>query len=68
MGFRPIPAAISVALALVICFVIPVPEGVTSDAWMLLGMFVGVISAIIGKVMPIGALSILAITLVAAHQ
>lgn len=65
MGFRPIPAAISVALALVICFVIPVPEGVTSDAWMLLGMFVGVISAIIGKVMPIGALSILAITLVA---
>lgn len=65
MGFRPIPAAISIALALLICFVIPVPEGVTSDAWMLLGMFIGVISAIIGKVMPIGALSILAITLVA---
>lgn len=65
MGFRPIPAAISIALALIICFVIPVPEGVSRDAWVLLGMFIGVISAIIGKVMPIGALSIIAITLVA---
>ncbi|MDO5667959.1 MAG: DASS family sodium-coupled anion symporter [Alcaligenaceae bacterium] len=65
MGFRPIPAVISIALALIIIYVIPLPEGVSPQAWTLLGMFVGVISAIIGKVMPIGALSILAITLVA---
>ncbi len=65
MGFKPIPAAIALALALIIWFGIPVPEGVTPQAWHLLAMFVGVIAAIIGKAMPIGALSILAITLVA---
>lgn len=65
MGFKPIPAIISLAITLLIAFVIPVPEGVTTEAWLLLAMFIGVISAIIGKVMPIGALSILAITLVA---
>ena len=65
MGFKPIPAAIAVALALIIAFGIPVPEGVTPQAWYLLAMFVGVIAAIIGKAMPIGALSILAITIVA---
>ncbi|MDO5070382.1 MAG: DASS family sodium-coupled anion symporter, partial [Neisseria zoodegmatis] len=65
LGFKPIPAAIAVGLALLIWFVIPVPEGVTPQAWHLLAMFVGVIAAIIGKAMPIGALSMVAIMLVA---
>ena len=64
LGFQPIPAAIAVALALGI-WLIPAPAGVKPQAWHLLAMFVGVIAAIIGKVMPLGALSILAITLVA---
>ncbi|MCS4533070.1 anion permease [Neisseria montereyensis] len=65
LGFKPIPAAIAVVLALLIWFAIPVPEGVTPQAWHLLAMFIGVIAAIIGKAMPIGALSIVAIMLVA---
>ncbi len=65
LGFRPIPSAIAIALALLIWFVIPVPQGVTPQAWHLLAMFVGVIAAIIGKAMPIGALSMVAIMLVA---
>ena len=65
LGFKPIPMAIAVALTLLIWFVIPVPQGVTPNAWHLLALFVGVIAAIIGKAMPIGALSILAIMLVA---
>ena len=65
MGFKPLPTAIAVALGLVIGFVIPVPAGVTPDAWHLLGLFVGTIAAIIGKALPIGALSIIAIALVA---
>ena len=65
LGFKPIPTAVAVGLALLIWFVIPVPEGVTPQAWHLLAMFVGVIAAIIGKAMPIGALSIVAILLVA---
>ena len=65
MGFKPIPAAVALALTLLIWFVIPVPEGVSPQAWHLLALFVGVIAGIIGKAMPIGAMAILAITLVA---
>ncbi|RMX10752.1 DASS family sodium-coupled anion symporter [Allofranklinella schreckenbergeri] len=65
MGFKPIPAAIALALGLLIWFGIPVPEGVTPNAWHLLALFVGAIAAIIGKAMPIGALSIIAVALVA---
>lgn len=65
MGFKKVPMAIAVALGLVIWFVIPVPEGVSQNAWHLLALFVGTIAAIIGKAMPIGAVSIVAITMVA---
>lgn len=65
IGFKPIPSAIALALGLIIWFIIPIPEGVSPQAWHLLAMFVGVIAAIIGKAMPIGAISIIAIMLVA---
>lgn len=65
IGFKPIPMAIAAALTLIIWFVIPVPEGVKPEAWHLLALFVGTIAGIIGKAMPIGALSILAMALVA---
>lgn len=65
MGFKPIPAAVALAIGLLIWFVLPVPQGVSPQAWHLLALFVGTIAAIIGKAMPIGALSILAIALVA---
>ncbi|WP_196758047.1 anion permease, partial [Stutzerimonas stutzeri] len=65
MGFKPIPTLISLFLTLIIWFAIPVPAGVDPNAWHLLAMFVGVIAAIIGKAMPIGAIAIIAITLVA---
>ena len=66
MGFKPLPAAIALALGLIIWFVIPVPAGVTPNAWHLLALFVATIAAIIGKAMPIGALSMVAVALVAA--
>lgn len=50
---------------LAIWFVIPVPDGVTPAAWHLLALFIGTIAAIIGKAMPIGALAMIAIALVA---
>jgi hypothetical protein len=52
---KPLPTAISVGLALLIWFVIPVPEKVTPEAWHLLALFTGTIAAIIGKALPIGA-------------
>ncbi|HQU77826.1 MAG TPA: anion permease, partial [Azonexus sp.] len=65
---KPIPTAISVGLALLIWFVIPVPEKVTPEAWHLLALFTGTIAAIIGKALPIGAVSIIAIALVAITE
>ncbi|MDP2506336.1 MULTISPECIES: anion permease [unclassified Oceanobacter] len=64
-GIKIIPATVSLIIILLIWFVIPVPEGVSPSAWHLLALFVGTIAAIIGKVMPIGAIAMLAITLVA---
>ena len=65
---KPIPTAIAVGITLLIWFVLPVPDKVSPNAWHLLALFIGTIAAIIGKVMPIGALSILAISLVAITQ
>ena len=62
---KPIPTLVALALGLVIWFVIPVPEGVSPNAWHLLALFVGTIAAIIGKALPLGAISIIAIALVA---
>lgn len=62
---KPIPALVSITLTLLIWFVIPVPNGVSPNAWQLLALFVGTIAAIITKALPIGAVSIVAIALVA---
>lgn len=58
-------ALLAIGITLAIWFVIPVPEGVTPQAWHLLALFIGTIAAIIGKAMPIGALAMIAIALVA---
>ncbi|SNU91656.1 C4-dicarboxylate transporter [Neisseria gonorrhoeae] len=63
LGFKPIPLAIAAVLCALV-LALPVPDGVKPQAWTLLAMFVGVIAAIIGKVMPLGALSIIAVGLV----
>ncbi len=65
MPFKPIPAAIAVLVGLIIWFVIPVPADVTPEAWHMLALFIATIVAIIGKVLPIGAIAIIAVTLVA---
>ncbi|MFC6204680.1 anion permease [Psychrobacter urativorans] len=65
MPFKPIPSAIAILVALIIWFIIPIPTGVTPEAWHMLALFIGTIVAIIGKVLPIGAIAIIAVTLVA---
>ena len=67
MGFKPIPAAIALALTLILWF-IPAPEGVAPHAWHLIALFIGIIAGIIGKAMPIGAMAVLAMTIVALLQ
>ena len=65
---RPIPGLIALSLTLLIWFVIPPPEGVQENAWQLLALFIGTIAAIIGKALPIGAISVIAIASVALTQ
>lgn len=65
MPFKPIQAAVAILVGLIIWFVIPVPTGVTPEAWHMLALFIATIVAIIGKVLPIGAIAIIAVTLVA---
>ncbi len=65
MPFKPIPTIVAIALGLIIWFVIPVPAGVDPNAWHLLAIFVATIAAIIGKALPIGAIAIIAMTVVA---
>ena len=59
------PAIISIVITLTIWFIIPCPADVTPQAWHLLALFIGTIAAIIGKAMPIGAIAVVAIMLVA---
>jgi DASS family divalent anion:Na+ symporter len=64
-GAKPIPLAISCAVGLAIWFS-PVPQGLLPEGWQLLAIFLATIIAIIGKAMPMGAVAIVSITLVAA--
>jgi len=43
MGFKLIPTIISVSLTLIIWFLIPIPQDVSANAWLLFAMFIGVI-------------------------
>ena len=46
---NPVPAAVVVGLTLLIWFVIPVPEGVSPNAWHLLALFIGTIVGMLNK-------------------
>ena len=49
MGFKPLSAAIAVAIGLAIWFVIPAPQGVTENAWHLLALTGGAPMALFGE-------------------
>lgn len=63
--FKPLPTIIAITITLIIWFIIPAPDGVDVNAWQLFALFIGTITAIIGKALPIGAISIIAIALIA---
>ncbi|MFC6276078.1 DASS family sodium-coupled anion symporter [Psittacicella hinzii] len=64
LGFKPIPTCIALVVVLGL-WLMPMPSGLTANAWHLLAIFIGMIIAIIGNAMPIGAVSIVVIALVA---
>lgn len=66
-GANLLPLLISVAVGALI-WLIPVPIGVDPKAWHLLAVFIALIVGIIGKAMPIGAISFLALTVLIVTQ
>ncbi|WP_041577538.1 anion permease [Bdellovibrio bacteriovorus] len=63
-----VPAVIAFFVTCLFWFVISPPEGVDINAWRLLGIFVGTITAIIGKALPIGGAAMIGILLVGITQ
>lgn len=61
-GANLVPLAISIAAGLLVWF-IPTPATIEPKAWQLLAVFVGLIVGLIGKALPMGAISFLALTL-----
>ena len=62
---KPLSLLIALAIGGAIWFLVPVPAGVNPQAWQLLALFVATIAAIIGKALPIGAIGVVSIALVA---
>jgi len=60
-GVKPLPLIISLLIAVAILF-IPVPSGVNPKAWKLLSVFIGMLAAIIGKALPMGAVAFVGLT------
>lgn len=61
---KPVPLVIVVAIGAVIWFS-PPPEGVTQQAWQLLAVFVATVVGFIVKPLPMGAVAIIGITVIA---
>lgn len=61
-GANLIPLSISIAAGLLV-WLIPAPAAIEPRAWQLLAVFVGLIVGLIGKALPMGAISFLALTL-----
>lgn len=60
-GANTVPFLISIAVGIAIWFA-PLPSGIEPKAWQLLSIFAAVIVGLIGKALPMGAMSFLALT------
>lgn len=61
-GAKPLPLIISVAIGLVLRFLIPKPVEVTAQAWQLLSIFLSTIAGLILSPLPVGAWAFLGLT------
>ncbi|VVB17980.1 unnamed protein product [Arabis nemorensis] len=61
-GAKLIPLAISVSIGLIVRFIIPKPEPVTSQGWQLLSIFIFTISGLVLGPLPVGAWAFVGLT------
>ncbi|KAK1423762.1 hypothetical protein QVD17_19070 [Tagetes erecta] len=62
-GAKPIPLAISVSVGLVVWFAIPIPVGITHEAWQLLAIFLATVTGLILGPLPVGAWAFVCLTI-----
>lgn len=68
MGVKLVPALVALAVGLAIRFVIPIPTGVSAQAWSLLAIFAATIVGLLSDPLPIGAWATVCVTVALATQ
>lgn len=66
-GANPLPLLLCIVVGILI-WISPIPEGIQPKAWQLLAVFVSLIVGLIGKALPMGAISFLALTVLIVTQ
>mmetsp|Transcript_26048 Transcript_26048/g.66249 ORF Transcript_26048/g.66249 Transcript_26048/m.66249 type:complete len:565 (-) Transcript_26048:1135-2829(-) len=68
IGVKIIPALQALAVGLAIRFLIPIPEGITTQGWTLLSIFVTTILGLVLDPLPVGAWAFIAVTVTLATK
>ncbi|GMH38397.1 hypothetical protein BSKO_06281 [Bryopsis sp. KO-2023] len=61
-GAKPVPMAITIAVGLVLRYLVPIPEGIVPEAWTLLSIFLSTITGLVVAPLPTGAVAFIALT------
>lgn len=67
-GIKLQPAAIAIGLGLALRFLVPIPGGITEQAWSLLSIFVSTILGLVLDPLPVGAWAFIAVTVAVATK
>lgn len=61
-GAKPVPLLLSIAVGAALRFLVPIPNGITVQAWTLLSIFVSTITGLVLEPLPVGAWAFLSVT------
>lgn len=61
-GAKPVPFLAAVGLGLALRFLVPIPAGITVQAWTLLSIFVSTIAGLVLEPLPVGAWAFLSVS------
>eukprot|EP00887_Chlorella_sp_A99_P001863 scaffold19.g1863.t1 len=67
-GAKPAPLLLSVGIGLALRFLVPVPAGITLQAWTLLSIFASTIAGLVLEPLPVGAWAFLSVTTAVATR
>jgi len=65
---KPLPAAVAIGVGLLVRFLVPVPGGISEQAWSLFAIFLSTIVGLVLEPLPVGAWAFLSLTAVLATK